>query len=79
MKLIWIRAGQVLDRRQVILWERHPEHPGGEVWITGESSEPMQAALTPAVAERLRDGRLIEVPDPETTGPARTSRKRRKG
>lgn len=41
----------------VALWERHPEHPGGEVFLAGGGV--FEVALTPAVEARLRDGRLV--------------------
>ena len=41
----------------VALWERHPEHPDGEVFLAGGGV--FEVALTPAVEARLRDGRLI--------------------
>lgn len=43
----------------VALWERHPAHPGGEVWLAGAGS--FDVAATPAVLARLRDGRLVAV------------------
>lgn len=43
----------------VALWEVHPAHPGGEVFIASE--KPVEAALTPAVKARLKDGRLLAV------------------
>lgn len=49
----------------VVLWERHPEHPDGEVWLQGAGE--FVVAATPAVVARLRDGRLVQV------GPAAAS------
>lgn len=45
----------------VALWERHPEHPGGEVFLAGGGV--FEVALTPAVEARLRDGRLVAAED----------------
>lgn len=47
------------ESNRVTLWERHPAHPGGEVWLTGAGS--FDVAATPAVVARLRDGRLVAV------------------
>lgn len=47
------------DSNRVALWERHPAHPGGEVWLAGAGE--FDVAATPAVVARLRDGRLVAV------------------
>lgn len=44
---------------QVVLWERHPGHPNGEVFLAG--NREFTVAKTPAVEARLRDGRLAIV------------------
>lgn len=55
----------------VALWERHPEHPGGEVFLAGGGV--FEVALTPAVEARLRDGRLIVVDHVDHVDPASLS------
>lgn len=43
-------------------WERHPEHPGGEVWVAGNDggpSKPVEVARTMAVERALKEGRLV--------------------
>lgn len=35
------------------LWERHPDHPGGEVFVAGQDSAPVLVADTPGVREAL--------------------------
>ncbi len=50
----------------VALWERHPEHPGGEVFLAGGGV--FEVALTPAVEARLRDGRLVAAGDSRAAG-----------
>lgn len=40
----------------VALWERHPDHPNGEVFLYGDAV--FEVALTPAVEARLRSGVL---------------------
>lgn len=47
------------DSNTVALWERHPAHPGGEVWLSGPGE--FEVALTPAVDTRLRRGLLLAV------------------
>lgn len=62
------------ESRRVALWERHREHPGGEVFLAGPGE--FEVASTPAVESRLRDGFLVLVepaiaPPPEkATGAA---------
>ena len=58
MDVLRVRAADP-DSNAVALWERHPEHPGGEVWIIGAGA--FDVAATPAVLARLRDGRLVAV------------------
>lgn len=41
-------------------WERHPDHPGGEVFIAGDCVA--QVANTRAVRAAIQDGRLVELP-----------------
>lgn len=40
-------------------WERHPDHPGGEVWVAG--SQVAEVALTASVHSALRNERLVRV------------------
>ncbi len=40
-------------------WERHPAHPGGELFVAGDQVKP--AARTRAVSTALKSGRLVEV------------------
>lgn len=47
------------DKSRIALFEKHPDHPGGELLVTGESE--FQAAKTRAVLAALGDGRLVEV------------------
>ncbi len=56
-----------LPNNQVALWERHPAHPGGEVYIAGD--EPVEVGDTPAVRSRLKTGVLIEVRDAQSVRP----------
>lgn len=58
MSLIRVRVADPAEN-QVALWERHPAHPGGEVFIAGAGE--FEVATTPAVEARLRNGRLVQV------------------
>ena len=56
-KTIWVKARPEMGERNA-LWERHPAHPGGEIFVQGD--EPVEVAETPEVmarlAPRLQDG-----------------------
>ena len=71
MDIIRVRLAEPESGR-VALWERHPAHPGGEVWLAGAGE--YDVAATPAVAARLRNGSLVQVeatapaPEPKGTG-----------
>lgn len=56
MEIVTVRVARP-EASQVVLWERHPGHPAGEVFLAGEGS--FEVALTPAVKARLQDGRLV--------------------
>ena len=58
MEIIRVRVAEP-DSGRVALWERHPAHPGGEVWLAGAGE--YDVAATPAVAARLRNGTLVQV------------------
>jgi hypothetical protein len=45
----------------VALWEKHPAHPNGEVFVSG--NRPVRVARTERVVEKLRAEELVEVPD----------------
>lgn len=61
-RLITVSAAR-LDGR-VALWERHPDHPQGEVLVTSGSG-PVLVARTPGVLRALADGRLVLAPPPD--------------
>ena len=56
--MIQVRIAQP-DGNQVALWERHPAHPDGEVFLVGPGT--FEVAETPAVEARLRNGLLVKV------------------
>ena len=60
-----------LRGQTVALWERHPDHPGGEVFVAGPGDVPV--AETPAVQAALKRGDLVEVKPPAK--PKRRTRK----
>lgn len=43
----------------VALWDRHPDHPGGEVFVSGDAV--VEAAETPGVLRALADKRIVQV------------------
>lgn len=48
---------------RVVIWEKHPAHPKGEVLIANNGKE-VEVAKTPAISQALGDGRLEEVKKP---------------
>lgn len=48
-----------LPAGRVALWETHPAHPNGEVFIADQ--EPVEVGATEQVHKRLADGWLVEV------------------
>lgn len=58
--LIWVQPGK--DDGRVALFEQHPDHPDGEVFVAGPS---VQVALTAMVQRKLASGELKEVSAPE--------------
>lgn len=65
MDIVTVRVARP-EASQVVLWERHPGHPTGEVFLAGAGS--FEVGLTPAVKARLRDGRLVAVDRADTVG-----------
>jgi hypothetical protein len=61
MEQIWVLSNRQDDR--VVLWERDPAHPGGEAFVA--SGAPAKVAKTGEVARLLREGFLVEVPEPK--------------
>lgn len=55
---ITVAAHPDLAEGQVALWERDPEHPGGEVYVVAGGDE-CRVAETPAVAEAIANKRLV--------------------
>ena len=62
-----------LPGNRVALWERHPDHPDGEVLIAGLDEH--KVAETPAVKAALRLGNLVEVKPPPKPKPRKRTRK----
>ena len=57
MKIIKVKSN--LKEKRIALWERHPDHPHGEVSIHGD--KVVEVAETSAVRDAIRDGKLVEV------------------
>lgn len=55
MMTIRVRSGRQDNR--VALWEQHPDHPGGEVFVAG--SRVVEVAQTARVLALLRVGVLV--------------------
>lgn len=47
------------DDSRVALWEQHPDHPNGEVFVAGENI--VEVAETPRVKRLLAEERLVKV------------------
>ncbi len=65
---IFVKSG--LNNNDVALWEKHPDHPGQEIFVAGETE--VEAAKTPRVMRASADGKLVEV---EKKAAASTSKK----
>ena len=62
-KYKWVKAtGDFSNGGRVVLWERDPVHPNGEIFI-GDAN-PQQVGMSSAVAERIRTGALEVVDAP---------------
>lgn len=57
-ELITVMAAKTNDR--VVIWEVHPDHPNGEVFVAGDG-RAIQVAVTPAIQRKLDAGELIKV------------------
>ena len=73
MATLWVKPAR--DDGQVALWERHPDHPGEEVFLAA-GDPAREVADTPLVRAKLRSGDLIiwpapaAAPAPEAPAPA---------
>jgi hypothetical protein len=57
-KLITVKSN-LADKTRVALWEVHPDHPDGEVFIADDKEH--KVAETTRVTAALRGGQLVEV------------------
>lgn len=57
-ELITVMAAKADDK--VVIWETNPDHPNGEIFISGDGTSS-QVALTPAVQHRLDNRTLVKV------------------
>ena len=63
--LIWVRSNLQTGRDgsdPIALWERHPAHPGGEVFVCGPQ-QPVKVARTKKVEQAIYDKKLLIVPE----------------
>lgn len=65
---ITVKSGY--DDNRVALWERHPGHPNGELFVAGPA--PVQAAKTATVLRKLGSGALVEVAAGISPAPKKT-------
>ena len=61
-KVETIFVKSALGNNDVALWEKHPNHPGQEIFVAGDAT--VEAAKTPRVMRALADGKLVEVEKP---------------
>lgn len=65
LKQVHVKSNRPDSR--VVLWEVHPQHPGGEVYLAGNLDDAGQpahrhkkVALTDAVRRKIFEGELVE-------------------
>ena len=58
-KIETITVKSALPNNDVALWEKHPNHPGQEIFVAGDTE--VEVAKTPRVMRALADNRLVEV------------------
>lgn len=59
-----INVKPATDHCDVCLWQKHPDHPGGEVYVT--EGMIVTVALTDEVQQRLAAGRIAQTDEPAT-------------
>lgn len=47
------------DDNKVVIWEKSPEHPNGEILVSNDG-KAVEVGKTKGITDRLRDGRLVE-------------------
>lgn len=57
-KLITVKSA-LKDTSRVALWERHADHPGGEIFVADDKEH--QVAETPAVVLAIKEDKLVKV------------------
>lgn len=60
----WVKS---TDPTKCGCWDVHPQHPGGEVFVSG--TEAALVAGTPIVMDAMAKGRLVEASGPEGEPP----------
>lgn len=75
---IKVKAAPGVPEGEVVLWEKDPEHPDGEVFIAADGREH-EVAETPAVNDALARRRMVradrrDAPKDDVPAPARPAR-----
>lgn len=68
-----IKVQSARDDARVALWERHPDHPFGEVFVAGAGV--VEVACTAAVINALAKGEIVEVESKPAPKPAASTSK----
>lgn len=79
--LIWVLPGEA-NATRVALFERHPDHPGGEIFVAGseqnpDAVKPVQVARTSGVEQALQRGSLQLVDPPKPARKKRSTAKKK--
>ena len=61
--LMTVVPGPNVRGGEVAIWERHPAHPDGELYVA-HGDGPTPCAPTPLVSDRISKGRLVQVAQP---------------
>lgn len=70
-KIIYVKASEQAKKQgRVIIWERDPSHPGGEIFISGASGDKVfEVGDTGAVRKEINAGLLEETKKPSKETP----------
>jgi len=63
-----IKVKATNDAGRVAIWEKHPSHPNGEVFVSG-NGKTVEVANTVAVRNAIRTGALVEVQPEKAKAP----------
>lgn len=57
-----LRVQAAVDDGRVLIWESHPDHPGGEAFVTGDG-RVVEVVRTTRVNALIEQGRLLVIED----------------